>query len=122
MADIPAMLDRLAEEFWDWRAAAAPDSYDDIPRMERPPGWTPDWSPTALTERRRRLGGVYERYRGLDVSGEPITVQVDARLLGCALDPVHWELELLRGWQRNPWFYLDQGPGPAHNPLPTPRP
>ncbi len=37
-------LDDLARDFWAWRAATQPSSGDDIPRLERPAGWRPDWS------------------------------------------------------------------------------
>ena len=37
-------LDLLAEEFWVWRALHQPVSSDDIPRIERPESWDPDWS------------------------------------------------------------------------------
>ncbi|WP_204070654.1 DUF885 family protein, partial [Sphaerisporangium krabiense] len=51
----------------------------------------------------------------LDTTGEPVAVQVNARLLGCALDRAHWELDLLRGWRRNPCFYIDQSLVPVYN-------
>jgi hypothetical protein len=46
-----ADLTGLAGEFWSWRAVTQPLSSDDIPRIERPPGWTPDWSPDAVARR-----------------------------------------------------------------------
>jgi uncharacterized protein DUF885 len=115
MADIPAVLQRLAEEFWAWRAAAAPDSPDDLPRLERPPGWAPDWSAAAVAVRRERAAEFSRRCQALDVANQPVAVQVDARLLRCALDRVRWELDLLRGWQRNPCFYVDQSLVPLYN-------
>jgi hypothetical protein len=117
MADIPAVLQQLAEEFWAWRAAAAPDSSDDLPRLERPPGWVPDWSASAVAERRERAGDFLRRCQALDLTGQPVAVQVDARLLRCALDRARWELDLLRGWQRNPCFYVDQSLVPLYNVL-----
>ncbi|MGH9366826.1 MAG: hypothetical protein ACRD3M_04020 [Thermoanaerobaculia bacterium] len=41
-------LDSLAGDFWSWRAAEQPLSGDDIPRIDRPAGWTPDWSGAAV--------------------------------------------------------------------------
>ena len=41
-------LDDLARDFWTWRAATQPSSGDDIPRIERPAGWLPDWSRDAI--------------------------------------------------------------------------
>jgi len=37
-------LELLARDFWAWRAAGQPVKRDDVPRILRPPGWTPDWS------------------------------------------------------------------------------
>lgn len=117
MADLEETLARLAGEFWAWRVATAPDSPDDLPRLERPPGWAPDWSAAAIAERRRRLAGLRGRHQALDVSAAPVAVQVNTRLLGCALDRSTWELDLLRAWQRNPGFYLDQSLVPVYNVL-----
>src|SRR5690242_17073631 len=45
----------LGQAMWAWRAETQPLSGDDIPRIERPAGWVPDWSADAVTDRRRRL-------------------------------------------------------------------
>ncbi|MEV7097636.1 DUF885 family protein [Amycolatopsis sp. NPDC051045] len=115
-------LSRWAKEFWEWRLATQPDSYDDITRVERPPGWKPDWSPAAIAARRVALSEFAERYRAIDVSTEDIPVQVDRRLLGSALARARWELDLLRSWQRNPGFYVDQALVPVYNLLLAPAP
>ncbi|GAA5088977.1 DUF885 family protein [Nocardia iowensis] len=107
-------LAKLAEEFWDWRIATLPDSSDDLPRVQRPDGWLPDWSPTAIAERRTVLAELTGRHRELDLSDEPVAVRVDGRLLGSALARVHWELELIRGWERNPEFYIQQSLSPIY--------
>src|SRR3954452_12900883 len=103
-----AALTALADEFWQWRRIEQPNSLDDIDRMERPPGWLPDWSAAAVAGRRRALAEFAVRHRALDLSSAPVALQVDGRLIGSALARVHWELNLLREWQRNPRFYLDQ--------------
>ena len=36
-------LDDLSREFWEWRVVQQPVTGDDIPRVERPAGWLPDW-------------------------------------------------------------------------------
>jgi hypothetical protein len=46
---------------------------------------------------------------------------VDYRLIGSAIARVSWELDVTRGWQRNPVFYLEQTLGALHDPL-TPVP
>jgi hypothetical protein len=115
-------LRELAEEFWAWRAATQPESHDDIVRMERPLGWVNDWSADTVAGRRRTLAALAERHRGLDLSAEPVAVQADGRLIGSALARVRWELDLLRGWQRNPCFYVDQSLVPIHGLLLEPPP
>ncbi len=122
MGKAAAALADLAEEFWAWRTATAPDSHDDLTRVERPPGWRADWSADAIAGRRRMLRIFSERYCGVDLSREPVAVRVDGCLLGSALARVRWELDLVRAWQRNPCFYLDQSLGPAHNLLLPPPP
>lgn len=92
----------LEAQYWDWRTVTAPDTSDDLPRLTRPPGWIPDWSPAAVERRREAVRGFQARYEAID------STEVDAQLLGCAIARAHWELELIRGWQTNPGFYLDQ--------------
>src|SRR5437667_4504411 len=101
-------LDDLAHDFWKWRASEMPVSSDDIPRLERPAGWVPDWSPTAVATYRKQVDEFGRRWSAIDVSQWSVPRQVDYRLIGSAIARVHWELDVLRGWQRNPSFYLDQ--------------
>lgn len=115
-------LDELTEEFWTWRITTAPDSTDDLPRLERPRGWLPDWSRAAIDGRKKVLAELTEAHDALDLSGEPIDVQVDGRLLGSALAKVHWELELIRAWQHNPSFYINQSLGAVYAILLQPPP
>ena len=37
-------FDDLAREFWQWRAGQQPAGQDDMPRIDRPAEWTPEWS------------------------------------------------------------------------------
>src|SRR5258707_7955988 len=120
-------LDDLAKDFWSWRAVEQPLSTDDIPRLERPLTWTPDWSPEAVKRYRMQLGEFETRWKAIDRSSWPVPRQVDYRLMGSAIARVRWELEGLRNWQRNPEFYVDQTAGayfhlllqppPFHRPL-----
>ncbi|HYL30797.1 MAG TPA: DUF885 family protein [Gemmatimonadales bacterium] len=112
-----ARLQALAERFWTWRAATQPASGDDIPRIERPAGWTPDWSPPAMAPRRETLHELERDWRGIDTTGWSRPAQVDYRLLGSAIARVHWELDIVRGWRRNPMFYLDQTLSVLHDDL-----
>lgn len=104
-------LDDLAQDFWTWRAVEQPVSSDDIPRLERPSGWIPDWSPAALARYRQKLQEFDIRWKKLDVSNLPVARQVNYRLMGSALARVHWELDVNPNWQRDPDFYVDQTVG-----------
>jgi hypothetical protein len=101
-------LDDLARDFWTWRAIEQPLSTDDIPRLERPAGWLPEWSSETVASYRQKLGGFEARWKKLNLSSAPIARQVDYRLIGSAIARVRWELDLNRSWRRNPAFYLDQ--------------
>jgi hypothetical protein len=112
----------LSERFWVWRAANQPASGDDIPRIERPRGWVPDWSVAAVAARRKSLAAFEGEWRSLDTTGWTRSAQVDYRLMGSALARVHWELDVTRGWRRNPLFYLEQTIGVLHQDLLRPPP
>jgi len=101
-------LDDLARDFWAWRAAEMPVSTDDIPRLERPAGWVPDWSPASVARYQKEMEGFEARWKAMNASSWPVARQVDYRLMGSAIARVRWELLVNRGWQRNPDFYVDQ--------------
>jgi hypothetical protein len=115
-------LDDLSRDFWTWRATTQPSSGDDIPRLERPDGWVPDWSPAAIAARRTALAGFDRRYRALDPTGWPVPRQVDHRLVGSALARVRWELDGAPAWRRDPAFYIQQALGPVFDVLLPPPP
>ncbi len=106
----PSALQQLSSEFWEWRASEQPFSFDDIPRLDRPAGWAADWSSSTIAKRREELSGFENRWKalGIPVSGRSRTETVDYLLVGSAIARARWELDYVRGWQRNPWFYLDQ--------------
>lgn len=99
---------QFAREFWQWRAFYQPTSSDDIPRIERPEGWEPDWSAAAVEKQHEALGDFEARWQGFTVSDWTIPQQVDYRLIGSAIARVYWELDVLCSWQRNPRFYVYQ--------------
>ena len=103
-------LTDLGEQFWRWRAETQPITGDDIPRLARPPGWVPDWSAANVQRRRTALAGFERRWKALR-PGRDVAGEVDRRLLGSALARVHWELDTLAGWRRDPNFYLAQTVG-----------
>ncbi|MFY9618562.1 MAG: DUF885 family protein [Pyrinomonadaceae bacterium] len=115
-------LQKLAGDFWTWRAANQPISSDDIPRIERPDGWTPDWSRKAIERRRAELTGFRKRHQDMNASSWPVPQQVDYRLIGSAIARVHWELNVTRGQESNPGFYVEQTLGLLFLSLLTPPP
>ena len=100
-------LQKLASDFWNWRAHYAPFTGDDVNRLERPGGLR-DWSAAAIEQRRADLTGFETRWKALQPNHWPIAEQVDYRLMGSALARVHWELEINPRWKRDPTFYLEQ--------------
>ena len=103
----PAPLQKLAEDFWQWRARFQPFTSDDIPRLDRP-SVARDWSAASITEQRAALAVFEERWKGINTAGWSIANQVDYRLIGSALARVRWELDINPRWQRDPSFYVDQ--------------
>jgi len=101
-------LEQLAHDFWTWRAANQPISSDDIPRIERPDDWVPDWSRDAIERRQTELSEFKKCHEGIDARSWPVAQQVDYRLIGSAIARVHWELNVTAGQERNPGFYIDQ--------------
>ncbi len=100
-------LDKLADDFWAWRAKYAPFTGDDVNRMERP-GGVRDWSKAAIDNRRKDLAKFEARWKKIDANGWPIPKQVDYRLIGSALSRVRWELDINPRWKRDPNFYIEQ--------------
>jgi uncharacterized protein (DUF885 family) len=100
-------LDKLATDFWAWRAKYAPFTGDDVNRIERT-GGTRDWSRPSIDNRRKDLAAFEARWKKIDASGWPIPKQVDCNLVGSALARVHWELDINPRWKRDPLFYIDQ--------------
>src|SRR5262249_15832699 len=110
-------LRALASEFWQWRAWHQPATSDDIPRLERPAGWEPDWSRESVEAQRDAVAQFEERWAEVETAGWAISDQVDYRAVGSAIARPRWELDHQRGWQRNPRFYVYQALGPVFEEL-----
>ena len=106
-------LDKLATDFWTWRAQWQPFNSDDIPRIERPAGLKQSWSAESIAHQRADLSAFDARWKKLDASKWRVPLQVDYRLIGSALARVHWELDLNRRWQDDATFYVDQAMTPV---------
>jgi uncharacterized protein (DUF885 family) len=102
-------VERLSAKFWEWRATEQPFTNDDIPRLDRAHGFVARWSAADVAAYRKQIAAFEAEWRALDVSKQPVGTQVDYRLVGSAIARVYWELDVLPVWQRNPFFYVDQG-------------
>ena len=100
-------LDQLASDFWTWRAAHRPFTFDDVPRMEHAAGMR-EWSPAAVAKQRVDLAEFERRWKAMPTDGWPVARMVDYRLMGSALARVRWELDVNPRWQRDPTFYVEQ--------------
>jgi hypothetical protein len=101
-------LQTLAAKFFEWRRIQQPVSGDDIPRVERPHGWVPNYSPQALLDYQTGYDAFMRALEHLNQENWTLADQVDARLLRAAIERVHWELNVLKAPQRNPLFYVHQ--------------
>jgi hypothetical protein len=107
-------IDELSERFWAWRARQQPRTRDDIPRLDRPPGWLPEVDPALADRRREELAGFQAelgRIRPVQVAD-----RVDQRLLRSAMARVEWEGEVLRV-SGIPRYWVDQALGPVFDTL-----
>jgi Bacterial protein of unknown function (DUF885) len=100
-------LDKLANDFWTWRAKYSPFTGDDVNRMERPGGMR-DWSRPSIDQRRKNLAAFEGRWKKINPAQWPIPKQVDCKLIGSAMSRVHWELDINPRWKRDPNFYIEQ--------------
>jgi len=114
-------LEKLADDFWTWRAKYAPFTEDDVNRIERP-GGVRDWSRATIDNHRKELAQFEARWKKIDASGWPIPRQVDSRLIRSALSRVRWELETNPRWKRDPIFYIEQTLTPVVEALTVPAP
>ncbi|MGF7147622.1 hypothetical protein FHS96_001231 [Sphingomonas zeicaulis] len=112
----------LGADYWAWRAKTQPASSDDIPRIERPKAWVPDWSPAAVKAQRADLAGFEARWQALAAAPQSVSETVDYRLLGSAFARVHWELDTVAAWRRQPHFYVAQALNPIFELLLPPPP
>lgn len=121
-AHAQAEVQQLGAEFWAWRAATQPATSDDIPRIVRPAKWTPDWSAAAVAEQRKALATFEAKWKSLADTPQTVSEKVDYRLVGSALARVHWELDHVAAWRRQPHFYVAQALTPVFEVLLPPPP
>lgn len=117
-ADVQA----LGADFWSWRAETQPATGDDIPRIVRPKGFTPDWSKASIAARYEALAAFEAQWQALAGQKRTVAEEVDYRLMGSALARVRWELDHIAAWKRQPAFYTQQALGPIFEVLLPPPP
>src|SRR5436309_6147418 len=100
-------FDKLAADFWSWRARYAPLTGDDVNRIERPGGMR-NWSRAGIDNERKELIEFEARWKKIDSHTWPIARQVDYRLIGSALSRARWDLDINPSWRRDPTFYIGQ--------------
>lgn len=115
-------LQLLAYEFFSWRASQQPSTHDDVNRVQRPDGWTPDWSPQALQRYDARWREFLDRLSKLDRIGWTVADSVDFLLLRSAILRVDHELNVVRSPRRDPDFYVQQTLGSVYELLLQPPP
>src|SRR5436853_743755 len=114
-------LEKVAGDFWTWRARYAPFTGDDVNRIERPGGMR-DWSRAKIDNQRKELDEFEARWKKIDSHTWPTSRQVDYRLIGSALARVRWELDINPSWRRDPTFYIGQALTPIVEALTVPAP
>jgi len=108
-------LQKLSKEFFNWRTITQPVTGDDVPRIERPDGWVPDYSPTSLRHYEEKYQEFSKRLRNIDRKGWSRADSVDYLLLHSAIERVNWELNVLRLPYSHPEFYVFQTLGTIHD-------
>ena len=101
-------LRNLAAEFWKWRTIQQPVSSDDIPRIDRPDGWKPDFSKTAINSYNNSYKTFLNKLNKLDKSKFSRSDSVNYLCLRSNIERVNWELNILREPFINPDFYVTQ--------------
>ncbi|MCH7954135.1 MAG: DUF885 domain-containing protein [Candidatus Marinimicrobia bacterium] len=101
-------LQSLAAEFFNWRSATQPAAGDDIPRVERPDKWVPDYSQEALLEIKTKYKEFIIRLEEIPKQNWHVSDSVDYLILRSAVERVNWEFTVLNAPSRNPDFYVQQ--------------
>lgn len=108
LAQSSADIQNLATDFFEWRRITQPAAEDDIPRVERPDGWIPDFSPEVLERNKQSYIEFSTQLKNLPTQNWSRSDSVDYLLMHSAIERVNWELNILRSPNRNPDFYVHQ--------------
>ncbi|MEO7545043.1 MAG: DUF885 family protein [Terrimesophilobacter sp.] len=105
-------IQQLGAEVWAWRIATSFTTGDDIPRVDHAPDWLPQFSTDAIEKCRQQLAEYRDRWLAITATDQPVSVQVDYRLIGSALARVEWDINTLRNWEKDAVFLTSQILGP----------
>jgi len=75
----------------------------------------PDYTPAAMAEQRRGLKEFQKRLAAMDISGWPVSQQVDYHIVRAEMNGLDFDHRVRRPWTRDPGFYLisQAGAGPT---------
>ncbi|MCH7887548.1 MAG: DUF885 family protein [Candidatus Marinimicrobia bacterium] len=107
-SQLNADLQSLAAEFFNWRSLTQPATGDDIPRVERPDNWAPDYSQEAILEIKTKYKEFIIRLEDIPKQNWHVSDSVDYLILRSAMERVNWEFTVLNAPSRNPDFYIQQ--------------
>jgi hypothetical protein len=82
--------------FQEWRA------FEEPPRVT---GGVPDYSPATNTRRLAELGRLQARLTAIDITGGPISQQVDHHLVRAEMNGMEYHLRVLQPFARDPAYY-----------------
>ena len=104
----PANYEALTELFVDWRAFATPALN----------GYLPDYSDSAMAEKKAALPDFMARLKAIDTVGWPVDALADYRLVQAEMNGMDFDFRVLHPWSRDPTFYAtvfaDWSDVPAH--------
>lgn len=115
MDNLNREVQELGREFWEWRIPSSYRTPDDVPRVEHPPDWVPEFDQESARRRLERAAEFRSRWEAMDVTDDSVPNQVDYRLIGSAISRVEWEVGILRNWERDAVMQVHQVLGPAYD-------
>ena len=101
-------LSDFAKDFFAWKTISQPITGDDIPRIERPDLWVPNYSPEALKNYKAKYIEFKDRLSAIPKVNWTRSDSVDYLLLRSTVERVNWELNILKLHESHPEFYIGQ--------------
>ena len=89
-------LQKLANEFFTWRAITQPATSDDINRVERPDGWAPNYSKTAIEESIQKYNNYKSKLFDISQVNWTRSDSVDFLLVRSAIESINLEINILK--------------------------